>query len=136
MAFFDWKDEYSVGIASIDTQHKRLIGLINDIVVSITGGREGLITGNLLNELEQYSIYHFSQEEILFQEYGYGRTKEHEERHETYIRGIQSLKTSSSLGDNAASIPTMAFLKKWLENHFQKDDMDYACFIRNSDKTI
>jgi hemerythrin-like metal-binding protein len=136
MAFFDWKDGYSVGIASIDTQHKKLISLINDIAESITGGQEGLITGNLLNELEQYSIYHFSQEEILFQEYGYGKAKEHEEGHEAYIRGIQSLRTSWSSSDNAATIPTIAYLKKWLENHFQKDDMDYAGFIRDSDKPI
>jgi len=30
MAFINWNDELSVGVSSIDEEHKKLIGLIND----------------------------------------------------------------------------------------------------------
>ena len=30
-SFLEWKDEYSVGIESIDQQHRRLVNLINQL---------------------------------------------------------------------------------------------------------
>ena len=33
--YIKWKDDYSVGIDSIDQQHKKLIGLINQLTTAV-----------------------------------------------------------------------------------------------------
>jgi len=33
MPFFVWKDEYSTGITGIDTQHKEIIRLMNEVLM-------------------------------------------------------------------------------------------------------
>jgi hemerythrin-like metal-binding protein len=136
MPFFDWKDDYSVGISTIDEQHKKMINLINEVLESIRDGLEKQIIREILNDLEQYAIYHFAQEEILFQEYGYNKAKEHGQSHEHYIKKIESLKILASLNEEKLSILTFAFLRTWLDNHILKDDIEYGRFIRNKDISI
>jgi hemerythrin len=135
MIIFDWKDEYSVGLPSIDSQHKKLISLINEILEGMRAARETRIIQDVLDELAQYAIYHFSQEEILIQEYGYKKTKEHGLAHEFFMKKIEILKASTLNNDREASERTAAFLKKWLESHILQDDMDYRDAIGNSGST-
>ena len=132
MAFFDWKEEYSTGIASIDEQHKRFIALINEIHVCILDEREEPIVSKVLDDLKQYAVYHFSQEEILFQEYGYKETKEHGEKHELYIKQIELLKTLTLSQKKTLSIQTLSILISWLEHHILEEDMAYITFMRGN----
>ena len=87
----------------------------------------------ILSNLEQYSIYHFSQEEILFQEHGYKKAKGHGKEHELYIKKIGSLKALASSREDDAFIRTAESLMAWLEAHMLKDDRDYADFIKGKD---
>ena len=50
MAFFDWKEEYSVGIAIIDKQHRKILELIDELFESIRDSREDLIIKEVLDE--------------------------------------------------------------------------------------
>jgi hemerythrin len=133
MAFFDWKDDYSVGISTIDIQHRKMIDLINEVLESIRDGREIQIIREIINDLEQYTVYHFSQEEILFQEYGYNKAKEHGQMHELYVKKIESMKKLASLNEERLSILTFDFLRTWLEDHILKDDIEYVRFIREKE---
>lgn len=133
MASFDWKDEYSMGIASIDAQHKRLIGLINEIQECMGTGGDARAIQAVLHELENYAVYHFSQEEIIFQEYGYKKTKEHGKAHELFMKNIERLRRA--MLRDAKDAPSMAatFLQDWLEDHIMKDDAEYRNFIAKKD---
>jgi len=132
MAFFEWKEEYSTGIASIDKQHKRFIALINEIHVCILDDREEPIVSQVVDDLEQYALYHFSQEEILFQEYGYKETIEHGKEHELYNKQIELLKTLTLSQEKTLSIQTLSILGAWLEHHILEEDMAYITFIREN----
>ena len=132
MAFYDWKEGYSVGIVSIDKQNRKLICLINEIFESIRDGREELVIPDILRELEQSAAYHFSVEEVLFQKLRYRRLGEHKSHHEHYLREIESLKDQLSSSKRKTSILTYDFLKDWLDNHIQKDDMEFGNFVRES----
>ena len=48
MALVEWKEEFKVGIASVDHEHRQLIGLINDLHGSLAGRpTKGAISGVL-----------------------------------------------------------------------------------------
>jgi hemerythrin len=69
MALFDWKEDYSVGVASIDDQHKRLIAWINRLHEAMTAGAAGNVMEQTLADLIDYTVYHFATEEKLFAQY-------------------------------------------------------------------
>ena len=52
MAFFEWDDNYSVGVAEIDQQHQRLIGLINELHEAMTQGSSRNALVSAIDELD------------------------------------------------------------------------------------
>lgn len=129
MSFFEWKDEYSVKIAPIDRQHRKIIELMDELFESIRDGRGDLVIGEILGDLERYTDYHFGLEAGLFTKYGYSKSKEHLAEHSFFVEKIQTLKSELSSDAEGASIETLDFLKGWFRNHMLKIDSDYSSFF-------
>ncbi len=81
MAFLEWNPRFSVKIAEIDQQHKKLIGLINRLHESMqpvsnhdelkTAIKELSTQALVINEMVEYSSYHFFTEEKYMRQYMY-----------------------------------------------------------------
>ncbi len=61
---FPWSDAFAVGDESLDADHRRMVGLINEICISVIAGR-GDGRASLLRELLVVSEAHFRNEEAL-----------------------------------------------------------------------
>ncbi len=133
MSYFDWKDEYSVGINTINNQHKVIIELMNDLFESMRDSREDMIINDVLNELLKYSNYHFNLEASLFEKYQYPLMKEHLHEHQYFIEKIKTL--MKELGSNIITVPidTLDYLKSWFQNHMMKKDIDYSLYFKEKD---
>ena len=59
-----WSSQYSVGIATIDSEHQKLIALINDLHAAMKEGGEAAM-GKILDGLAAYTVSHFANEEKL-----------------------------------------------------------------------
>ncbi len=66
MKSLEWKESYSVGVQSLNDQHKVLIGHLNTIYQLFDCPDNKNQVGTLLSELEQYAQVHFKFEEDLF----------------------------------------------------------------------
>ena len=71
MARFIWNDSYSVGVKAFDEQHKKLFALVDDLHEAMVAGKARTITGQILNEMVEYTRQHFSAEEKMLQKYDY-----------------------------------------------------------------
>ena len=71
MSFITWKDSFSVGVHSIDDQHKKLVEMINNLYVEFYKGITNEFLNKLIAELEKYTVYHFSFEEKFMKIYDY-----------------------------------------------------------------
>ncbi len=58
-----WSDEYKIGLPVIDSQHKRLFKLIDELNEAIETGPEITDVEELLAGLKQYATRHFQLEE-------------------------------------------------------------------------
>ena len=68
--YFEWKDEYRTGIEVIDKQHKHLMEIgarIFDLANADDGYDRYDDIMEVLNELRDYTIYHFGYEEKLME---------------------------------------------------------------------
>ena len=133
--FYEWKDELSVGVPSIDRQHKVLISLINELHDSIEAGKGQSDAKNILKELINYAKAHFIYEEGLFTGQNYEATIEHLESHRKIKAKLAELKELSNDANYNLSDELMLFLKNWLNNHILKEDMGYSNLLV-SNKTM
>src|SRR4030042_3972635 len=140
MAFLEWDPRFSVRIAEIDQQHKKLIGLINHLHESMrqAGDRDALETAiqelsaqaTVINEMVEYSSYHFSTEEKYMRRYVYPDYEKHKKEHEYFINKVRTLKSDFDGGQAILSSQIMEFLKEWLSGHILRGDKQYEPFFQ------
>lgn len=140
MAFLDWDPRFSVRIAEIDQQHKKLIALINRLHESMqqAGDRDTLETAiqelsaqaTVINEMLEYSSYHFSTEEKYMRQYVYPDYEKHKKEHEYFVDKVRALKKDFDGGRAILSSQIMEFLKEWLSGHILGVDKKYEPFFQ------
>lgn len=130
MPLIEWSNELSVGIKSIDEQHKKLVNMINALHdAKLTGGSNELL-GKIFTGLTTYTQKHFTYEENMFAEYGYSNAEEHKKQHNDLIAQVIELKNKFT--DNpqgTISDDLILFLKRWLTNHIMRTDKEYTDFL-------
>ena len=89
--YMEFTDDLVTGNDLIDGQHKELIGKINDLLRTCETGDGKVKALNTLDYLEEYTNFHFSQEEALQEEIGYPGLKEHQTKHQEFVQSIKEL---------------------------------------------
>ena len=127
--YVQWKDEYSVGIESIDLQHKKLLGLINSLQTAVNYKTGEAFEREALDELVDYTKTHFKYEEDLMQEHGYPSFEAHRAEHAKMVARVDSLLEEYNQNQDLAMRKALAFLKDWLINHINGTDKQYSEFV-------
>jgi len=130
MPLIEWTAELSVGIDSIDEQHKKLVNMINALNDAMLTDSSNELLGKIFTGLAAYTQKHFSYEENMFAEYGYSDSEEHKRQHNELIAQVVELKEKFMENPQGTiSADLMLFLKRWLTNHIMRTDKDYAEFL-------
>ncbi len=130
MPLIEWTAELSVGIESIDEQHKKLVNMINALNDAMLTNSSNELLGKIFTGLAAYTQKHFAYEENMFAEYGYTDSEEHKRQHNELIAQVVELKEKfieNPQGTMSADL--MLFLKRWLTNHIMRTDKEYAEFL-------
>ena len=122
-----WTDDYLVGIAEIDEQHKSLLGAASAIIESLHQGRKWLEIHSAMLRLLESAKVHFAVEESLMRLCRYPGLKEHENEHQKFADKLTGLQLESLTED--VSFAMAAFIKKWLQQHIHNTDKQFATFI-------
>ncbi len=131
MAFFVWKEEYSVGIRKFDEQHKRIVGFLNELYEAMKGGKGKEALGEVLNGLVEYTRSHFLAEESLMRLYNYPGLDEHRAKHEKMAKHVAALVGKYESGELTSPIQITNFLKDWLGKHIMQTDNAYGPFLKS-----
>ena len=126
-----WKDDLTIGVPAIDKQHKMLCEAIDRLLEACKGGkgREEIIS--TMTFLEQYTVRHFHDEEILHRQSGYPKVVEHKAMHDDFIKKVKELK--QEIISEGATIVTVGkvntLIIDWLFNHIRKVDQELEKYI-------
>jgi hemerythrin len=131
MPLFQWTPELSVNVKEIDTQHKKLVDLINLLHDSMKSGKGKDVMGKVLKDLTDYTVYHFGTEERLFEKYGYIEYPQHKKEHDDLTKQVLEVKSKFESGQTTMTIEVMNFLKDWLNNHIKHSDKKYSAFLNS-----
>ena len=124
-----WDDFYSVGFELIDDQHKKLIDMINDLYASFISGQAQEKAPGIVDEMVNYTDYHFKTEERFFDKYNYPETEKHKEIHQSFVDKAVELKLGLESKQVTVSYDIMNFLRQWLIDHILKEDKKFAAFF-------
>ncbi len=121
----NWSRSYSVGVNQMDSEHQRLIDIINNLYTAMRSGRSKDAIGSILDELVEYTKTHFAHEERLMKESNYAGFDEQKRAHEALISQVIEIQGKYRSG-TALGQEVMSFLKNWLVNHIQGLDKRYG----------
>ena len=122
MNIFTWEETNRTGIEKIDNQHKHLVSLLNEVyAIAATNGDRNRISG-ILTELQDYTIYHFTEEEDIMRFYKYPFLDDHAALHSSLARELANHIEAFSENPEGELVPLLGFLVDWLLEHITETD--------------
>jgi len=129
MAFFEWKDEYRVGVKVVDQQHRRLVNLVEELYEAMKMGKGSDGAKRVLKGLVDYTKSHFRTEEEFMKASSYPGFLAHKKEHEDLAVQAEELLYQVEKGKLSVPIETGRFLKDWLSNHIMETDRKLGLFL-------
>lgn len=136
MALITWNDGLCVGVTEIDRQHKKLIGMINELDEATRAGHGRELIGEIVDGLIIYTATHFRLEEKYFSEFEYADGDVHKAEHGVFLDKVDKLAaeldSASAERRQSAISDLLDFLGMWWKFHILETDMKYAKLFRDS----
>ena len=126
MAMMEWNDALKLGHSAIDHDHRKLVGLINELGDAMSTGHGSSICGNVLAELVNYTRTHFAMEERLMALHHYPGASAHKAEHAKLIQEVVDFQYKFNAGTAAISVAVLHFLMDWLTHHILESDKALA----------
>jgi len=127
---FEWSNNYSVAIGSVDAQHQNLFAIARELHGAMAAGEGKAALGRVLDRLVRYTAAHFAHEERLMRLHDYPDLAAHKAEHDALTRRVVQFQQDFHSGRVAMSVELLHFLKAWLEKHIQGTDMKYAPHLK------
>ncbi|MBK9019769.1 MAG: bacteriohemerythrin [Sulfuritalea sp.] len=138
MQIIEWSNDYALGIAEIDDQHRALVGMINALDASTHADYSAESMREMLDELNAYVRDHFAFEERLMA--GGGCTQELVTRHcgeHAYFRSVlRDLTTDFENGRSGITVTLIEYLVHWLLHHIVVVDRAMAQQLNAADPQL
>lgn len=127
MPLFVWDSEMTLGIPSLDAQHRALIEQVNKLYddIKLTPQGPALRTQfwSLIQKLEE----HFQTEENLFEQTAFPDREHHQAEHSRFRQEMGLvLRDCASKPEAEASTEMLNYLVKWLSSHLIDEDKHYV----------
>jgi hemerythrin len=127
-----WDSKYLIGIPIIDEQHEKLVDIANEAseILSLpehTDKYDDIIT--ILNELKDYTAFHFSTEENLMKEIRYPKFFSHQVEHNDFITKVNGIDLYALDEDQDRQLlEIIRFVTDWIITHILEKDTQLASY--------
>ncbi len=115
---FVWSSSYSVGVATIDEQHKPIIEILNELHKP----NDVIDMDKVAKKSLDYTQKHFCFEEELMGRYNFGEAKEHKLQHDKFINMLNAYILNKN--DSGAKSMAKMVLIRWFIDHITSNVMD------------
>lgn len=127
--YFEWKESYCVNFNEIDKQHRKLFEIgsrVSNLVLAKDSSNHYDEMMEILQQLKDYTVYHFSYEEEQMERCGFEGLEGHKMEHAFMIRKLNRLsKKDIDKNQKEAILELISFVSDWITGHIMKTDMRY-----------
>ncbi len=131
MALIEWTPALEVGLEEMDRQHRQLVKILNELHQAMQAGGRQRDLVRVMDELIQYTKFHFSTEERLMAEAAYPGLPRHKQTHQALTAKVEEYAAGVLKGRATISLSILQFLKEWLNRHILGTDREFAEFVRS-----
>lgn len=130
MNYVEWCSPMDMGIESLDQEHRQLVDILNRLYACWASceGPDG--AWPFLEEMEEYSLFHFRHEETMMAEAGYSALDEHIREHAVFIESVHEFKDKLK-AEGCIVGDVLAYLSGWLINHILASDHHFSRFLKS-----
>lgn len=118
--------KFTVGVQEIDKQHEKLVSMVNKLNAllkrDISNSDE---LKSILQELKEYTVYHFKAEEELMEKAAYPEMTKHKETHKKFVEKVLDYEKRFLKGESVG-FELIGVLKTWLTMHILGVDKNYS----------
>ncbi len=122
MSLIEWKSEFSVGIASMDFEHQKMIKMINEIHDELTQHEDAESIEQFLGDIHAAINAHFALEERMMRDAGYREYEAHKNDHEELLDQIRDMMDAFQADPEKGFALLRENLSDWFEAHFASFD--------------
>lgn len=122
MSLIEWKDEFSIGIASVDQEHRELINLINDLHGKMSRGTDQDQVVSALGEIFAQISAHFALEEKIMRDTEYDGYPSHKSDHEALLDELRDIMDRVEDDGTFDEKRLSRELDVWFTEHFRTQD--------------
>ncbi len=131
----EWTEKLSIGVTTIDSQHKELFKRINNLVIAIKQQRCKEEIDSTIKFLDDYARVHFAEEERHMRQTRYPGLEEQRQDHKKYLSALAELKQQAALpriqgASYDLSATTNQVVVDWIVAHILQIDMKFGEFLR------
>ncbi|MCL2243328.1 MAG: bacteriohemerythrin [Treponema sp.] len=131
-----WNNKYNTGINTIDSQHRQLISLTNDLYHACIVKNDELFTTfkDAMGKMVEYVNFHFNVEIKLMKAINYPNLAEHKKMHAELIEDIIQAANDFKEGKKYVANKFVHTLVDWICSHIAFYDKQYTLFILDQKK--
>lgn len=129
--YLTWDSSLSVGIDSIDNQHKELLNCIEQLLISIEDGKSNDEVIKTLDFLEEYVVKHFNEEEEIQNKTNYPLLDIQHIQHENFKSDLKEFRRVFETHgvSTVLALNIQQNLVDWVKNHIMNLDKDLGDFL-------
>jgi len=133
MPLFLWKKSYEIGLTEIDTQHRNLVGIINELSDAMMNQKGYTVVPHILEKLVDYIQFHFTTEEEIMRDTKYPALDEHCHEHLAMTTKVIGFKRACAKNHEINIVEVLNFLCDWLKEHIAVSDKKLKAHIQTMD---
>jgi hemerythrin len=127
---FKWKNEYETGVEKVDHQHKKLFEIANRAYELLSNDayvdKYDKIM-QIIEELKDYTIFHFADEEEYMLSIGYKKFLSHKIEHDSFIKKFNEIDLQLiDHRQNEYIMELLEFIYKWIDEHILVKDKEHS----------
>jgi hemerythrin-like metal-binding protein len=129
MSLIEWRDDFRIGIAEVDHEHRELIELINELYSGLGSERTDDGVERCLGEIYARISAHFALEEKVMADRGYRDFQPHKADHERLLDSILDIMDEHAAQGVLDDAGFGKRLAEWFGGHFRTHDARLHRFL-------
>lgn len=128
----NWSEDYSVGIPTIDNEHKLLVSMVNDInrILDTHQDFQIQIVNDILKKLTYCIRRHFESEEGLLLLNNYPKYEAHKAEHAILLEQLDIFEKNFKDSKKSFTEEMLFYLEDWLVRHIILHDCEFGFYFR------
>lgn len=126
MPIMQWDSSLDVGVSAMNKEHQDILAVMNRIYDASAQGVHGHAINDLVAQLGQVCVDHFTDEERLMERIGYPEIDKHKQLHARLLSQVDQHAQAIRAAHGKPSAEFFNFLKFWLTSHIKGIDTKYA----------